>query len=320
MSISKHFFFFIFNILVVTFCFGEFPLIVPIDPESLPREILEQHGNLKEIIKQAPKEALKSTNRKALKTKIDDKNYFVANLMFYIEGEQNPLVLEIKQSYFPQNDPYIKIFCLTINDHLVTVNKHFSGKSYDNVSNSIVFNNIKALQDEFLTAAQILQNPQALIMGGLWQTINSRIHFSEKEPSYIVLNTDSEAYMLAYLQEEDVQTDIITAVKHLINDKKVTKIVFNGCTTRVMCGLCCTSINMVQYIANKYTYENEEDYFGPTFLTSIKLFLIKEKLAEADCPITIYISSIRSYGDDIWFSLPLQAHTDSHVNIFQLND
>ena len=63
MSISKHFFFFIFNILVVTFCFGEFPLIVPIDPESLPIEILEQHGNLKEIIKQAPTEALKSTNR-----------------------------------------------------------------------------------------------------------------------------------------------------------------------------------------------------------------------------------------------------------------
>lgn len=76
--------------------------------------------------------------------------------------------------------------------------------------------------------------------------------------------TDSEAKAIFVLQHLHVIDNIINAVCETINtgiregtlhpDTKITSIDFHGYTTRDMCGMCFTNMNIIQYLSNQNPY------------------------------------------------------------------
>lgn len=307
--------------MLIALCWAEFPLVIPVDPSIVPSEILAEHKILRESIEQAPKadferaktrlQMLKKRIPKNLEEQIKENNYFVASLMFYIDGTREPRILKIRRNFFSSSEFYISNFCLDLNEYFVTVNKYLSGEIYKSASDIIVYKNLRLLQAKFLEIAQTGNNPSALIIGSLLQTVNVRTRFDEPTPSYMILNTDSEAYMLAYLQQASVQANIVRDIEKLIpKGRKVVHIVLNGCTTRDMCGLCCTNMNILQYMAN-----HKNNY---TFLNVIKNALVSTELSNEDCPITSYISSTQPYGGNLWFAPQfIKPCQFLHVNIFR---
>ena len=63
-----------------------------ISKDKIPKEIIEQHNLLKNIITQAPNEDQKAIKNPKLKLPDNiDNNYFTASLSLYIEGNEIPL-------------------------------------------------------------------------------------------------------------------------------------------------------------------------------------------------------------------------------------
>ena len=279
---------------------------------------------MKAIINQAPEEDIKKSQHpenKTLQDKIRKNNYFTCELMFEIEkgssSEYSILNIPIV-SLDSFNSYYYTQKCLVINGQLTTVNLHFTKSSYCSSQSHAVICNIKKLHEDFSAMAKSKNDRFALMSANALETIQGRqrpYNFkSNPEPSYVFLNTDSEAYMLAYLQIKKVQSELIQKLKTEIVDKglKVKRIIFNGCTTRAMCGLCGMNMNILQYLANEQDYKQTPMHF----LGIIKKFLINTKSASDTCPITTYISSLQK--DSAWFEIQAQVPREQCVNIFCL--
>ena len=286
----------IFSIVTIFYlpCSGEFPITRVIDFSSIKEEIQKVHLDLKKIITKVKHEDKNQNKRNT--------NYFSVSLSFSLVGQNDLKNLTITEEYLNKTNRATP---------LVTKNSYISGCDYKGALNTNVVQTIQNMQSEFF---EKVNDPQSLIVGDLFKTINNRFHqyFSSKTPSYILLNTDSESYMLTHLSNPSVQANIINEIIKLINDNKINEIIFNGCTTRTMCGLCCTNINILQYITN-------QDVTSKTFLLSIKNELKRKGLVENTCPITTYISCI-THNNSPWFckhkkAVPNQIEKQC-VNIF----
>ncbi|MDR1665617.1 MAG: hypothetical protein LBR62_01030 [Puniceicoccales bacterium] len=99
---------------------------------------------------------------------------------------------------------------------------------------------------------------------------------------------------------------------------RITAIVFHGCTTRDMCALCSTNMNIVQYLGNKGA--------GESFLGYLRSSLIEEGMATADCSVSTVISSLvefpgRRYGgNNLWFPANMPHFKYGYVNQFRFEE
>ena len=145
---------------------------------------------------------------------------------------------------------------------------------------------------------------QAMIL----KTIDERSVGPDGNVKYDILSamrsTDSEAGAIYILQQEYILDNIINRVMSLLTDSTisnsdtkptVTSIEFHGCTTRDMCALCFTNMNIIQYLSNK-----DED-FGFSFLRYLK-YKVREKNSQALCPTKIFISSFKAGNGNLNFN------------------
>lgn len=104
---------------------------------------------------------------------------------------------------------------------MVTVNLHFSGESYKSADQFVVISSMKNLHMEFFALSKAKNEYLGLMSSNLLNTIQIRHRLDQLQPSYIFLNTDSEAYMLAYLQIPKVWCTLRKQIQEQIIDKKL---------------------------------------------------------------------------------------------------
>ena len=149
----------------------------------------------------------------------------------------------------------------------------------------------------------------------LLKTIDARSIDLEGKVKYDVSNamrsTDSEAGAIYILQQRYIIDNIINKVMSFLkklatsnsdltklraNPKlTVTSIEFHGCTTRDMCALCFTNMNIIQYLSYK------QQTFGFSFLGYLKQ-RIQEKNSQAPCSTKIFISSFKESNGNLNFN------------------
>ena len=106
-------------------------------------------------------------------------------------------------------------------------------------------------------------------------------------------STDSEAAAIYILQQKYVIDNIIEEIASSLD--AITSIEFHGCTTRDMCALCFTNMNIIQYLSYK------QQTFGFSFLGYLKQ-RIQEKNSQAPCSTKIFISSFKESNGNLNFN------------------
>ena len=137
----------------------------------------------------------------------------------------------------------------------------------------------------------------------------------------IMRYTDSEARAICVLQNSCVIDNIINCVCSKINKinkikrkVQIKAIEFHGCTTRDMCPLCFTNMNIIQYLCNNPSDDPDDfsflRYLRDTLTTNeyndyYTGIIDKTKVyAQKDCTVTTFISSIKEEGDNLNFLTP----------------
>ena len=135
-------------------------------------------------------------------------------------------------------------------------------------------------------------------------------------------STDSEAGAIYILQQRYVVDNIINSVMSLLTDSTtsnsdtkptVTSIEFHGCTTRDMCALCFTNMNIIQYLSNN---DESSDF---SFLKYLKQTI--EATQPTSCSTKIFISSFKKSDGNLNFNSENLApsYNDSCVYQFRID-
>ena len=136
-------------------------------------------------------------------------------------------------------------------------------------------------------------------------------------------STDSEASALYVLQHKYVIDNIINQLcSQMTAGAQISSIEFHGCTTRDMCPLCFTNMNIIQYLCND---TSPYDPMKFSFLRYLKHVLtqpisaefqrehtnaeIARTYATPECSVKMFISSTRVDNDNLNFQAPVVGDT-----------
>ena len=166
----------------------------------------------------------------------------------------------------------------------------------------------------------------------LLKTLNGRSKNFRGELDRQVLSamrtTDSEASAICVLQHKFVIDNIIERLTEILIENYATKpqivsIEFHGFTTRDMCPLCFTNMNIIQYLCNDPTPYNPVKF---SFLKYLKHKLQTERYPEgptyatATCSTKIFISSQKASVDNLNFIGSGTGEQDNCLHQFRLPD
>ena len=239
-------------------------------------------------------------------SKRDDKNYFACCFVFKLSTGQE-IEVPLLTKFIKNEDDYYDMED-NLSDLIISTTPFNENANLTFVShrpNSSVYNEIQALHDLFLDNVK-QDNAAAKNQAMLLKTIATR---SVGRGSVInavsnaMRSTDSEAAAIYILQQryviDNIINDFMTLFKDLIKSIKpkptVTSIEFHGCTTRDMCALCFTNMNIIQYLSYK------QQTFGFSFLRYLK-YKVQEKTSQALCPTKIFISSFKASNGNLNFN------------------
>ncbi len=144
-------------------------------------------------------------------------------------------------------------------------------------------------------------------------------------------STDSEAGALYVLQHRYVIDNIINQLCSQIPvGAQISSIEFHGCTTRDMCALCFTNMNIIQYLCNDTSAYNPMEF---SFLRYLKHVLTQPISAEfqrehtnaevartyatPECSVKMFISSTRVDNDNLNFQTPALTEGEGENFLYQ---
>ena len=127
--------------------------------------------------------------------------------------------------------------------------------------------------------------------------------------------TDSEAGALYVLQHKYVIDNIINQLcSQIPAGAQITSIEFHGCTTRDMCALCFTNMNIIQYLCNNTNPYDERQF---SFLRYLKHRLSNLGRLAEDCSAKMFISSIEALGNNLNFQAPALTDGEGENFLYQ---
>jgi len=144
-------------------------------------------------------------------------------------------------------------------------------------------------------------------------------------------STDSEASALYVLQHRYVIDNIINQLcSQIPAGAQLSSIEFHGCTTRDMCPLCFTNMNIIQYLCNDASPYDPMEF---SFLRYLKHVLtqpisaefqreytnaeIDRTYAAPECSVKIFISSTRVDNNNLNFQAPALADSERENFLYQ---
>ena len=166
----------------------------------------------------------------------------------------------------------------------------------------------------------------------LLTTLGDRL---DQDSSRVMRLTDSETKALYVLQHKYVIDNIIDALCEQINkiasDPQITSIEFHGCTTRDMCPLCFTNMNIIQYLCNIPGEYRDGEFSFLRYLKYILTQPIKKAFNQShinavtgktyaiqNCPTKMFISSTREDKANLNFSGEDEGEQDNYLHQFRI--
>ena len=270
----------------------------------------------------------------------DKKNYFSCCFVFKLNTKQE---IEI---------PLLKIFVSTgvkkqiIDEcHLkkITIQQKNPFVFVSHEPNIEVYNCLSNLHLQFYSSVNndtAATKNQAMLL----KAINERQIFKKDklgEEKNAVINvmrsTDSEAGALYVLQHKYVIDNIIDELCKQVNSlpgtPQITSIEFHGCTTRDMCPLCFTNMNIIQYLCNDTAHYDSNQFSFLKYLKHILTDPITEafnnkhtnaikakRYAIPNCPTKMFISSTRVDDKNLNFQGDGEGEQDNYLHQFRILD
>lgn len=234
--------------------------------------------------------------------------YFVFKLTSGVEVEI-PLVRDLVLRNHPRRK-FVNADKLAILSESSEANIIF--KSHD--GDTDVYNKIKSLYEYFIDKVRqnsATENSATKNQAMLLIALKDRAKDGRGEWRMDVLramrSTDSEAGALYVLQHKYVIDNIINQLcLQIPAGVQISSIEFHGCTTRDMCALCFTNMNIIQYLCNDASDYNTLQF---SFLRYLKHRLSDLGRLAEDCSTKMFISSTSVDNDNLNFQAPVVRDT-----------
>jgi hypothetical protein len=280
------------------FCRGEFPLLNTCPESVATSHVKAIHQHLKQIVKPHGQGG----------------NFFSCAFSFSFPGDYKaPLVVYVRRKH-------VSLCGLGENINLIGSGEgEFVFRSNtESVNESNIQSTIVRLQEAFYDFS-MGESVGTRLLATNFKTINLRAVQTSSRSNYGVYNTDSECHAIYALQRKRVINKVVKDLKAKMGaDERIVAIVFHGCTTRDMCALCSTNMNMIQYLGNKGSEES--------FLGYLRSLLIEEGMATANCSVSTVISSLNEFpgrrygGNNLWFPANMPHFEYGYVNQFRFEE
>lgn len=333
------------KIIVVFYLFSahaEFPVSL-----NLPSAVLLSHDipALKESrIIPSSKDSLQQRHNALvfLPKPPDTSNYFSCCFVFRLNSEQTieiPLLLSFitnrkgKDIIIDEKLPYI--ISTDGTEQNIIFKSH--GPDID------VHKRIEALYERFINCVKLNHSTensatinQAMLLGALKERSRDEGGKWRLDVLRAMRATDSEAGAIYVLQHKYVIDNIINELckqfSKLGKGIHIISIEFHGCTTRDMCPLCFSNMNIIQYLCNdtrpysttkfsflRYLKHILTNPITTTFNKEYKNATIGVQYAIADCPTKIFISSIWPEENNLNFRNMGTEEKDNHLHQFRIS-
>lgn len=255
---------------------------------------------------------------KAVNAPAENRNLFCCCFIFKL-ANGNEIEIPLLKKFIPNNRqfPTTVIDLLTNNTQIdENANMIFS-------SCNPIYKAIGTINDLYNTFCDNIKNnpdstPSDKNQAMILKTLGQRL---DQGSSNAMRLTDSETKAIYVLQHKSVIDNIIDELCEIMNSdnsSQITSIEFHGCTTRDMCPLCFTNMNIIQYL-----YNNNSTRFS--FLKYLKDTLITKKhpntntsYANSNLTTKMFISSTIIDTNNLNFSENIEEKQDNSLHQFRI--
>ncbi len=240
-------------------------------------------------------------------------NFFTCTFIFRSSKGKN-ILLPLTKNYIKEKTEKIdEVECNELKKLANLNNKNliFFSSDYD----TKIFSRLQSLHTRFKAIASKTSVPclknQAMLLNEFDNRAQDKKGIWRPDVLRAIRTTDSEAKAIYILQHKYIIDNILNDVKSkLSEDETVSAIEFHGCTTRDMCGLCFTNLNIIQFLANNDS--------SPNF-SFLKYMKRKLSTAKSVPSIKTFISSIQPLTYNINFSSTEESDvTDEYLYQFRI--
>lgn len=203
-----------------------------------------------------------------------------------------------------------------------------------------VYDKLRNLHTLFLTAVSAgrvetaTTKNQAMLLSALDERSVNRNGDVRSDVWSAMRSTDSKAGAIYVLQHKYVIPNIINELCEVMHTLpvplQIISIEFHGCTTRDMCALCFTNMNIIQYLCNNVSPYNTMEFsflrylrhilthpITPDFHGVCENATIGRQYAIRDCSAKMFISSTRVDNDNLNFQAPVRAVGEGEDFLYQ---
>ena len=265
-------------------------------------------------------------------------NHFLCAFRFVFRPPRPAIIINLVENYVITNKP--RINPAQINLRTLGASNDVEGRCLvfrSHVPDQTVYDSLAALHLNFLSKVgrdDAATKNQAMLLSALDERSVSRNGNVRPDVWSAMRSTDSEAGAIYVLQHKyviDNIIDVLCEVMHTLPvHLQVTSIEFHGCTTRDMCALCFTNMNIIQYLSNDAGPYNTMEF---SFLRYLRHILthpitldfhrvcenatIGRQYATPDCFTKMFISSITEVGNNLNFQAPVRAAGEGEDFLYQ---